>query len=207
VVNTRTEPGSRGLQVSVAQNRPPIQVNATAGKATNLNADKLDGKSEADFYAAGSKVADSSHADLADSATSADAATSAEDANTLDGKDSTEFLGKTEKAADADKLDGLDSSQLPRGFYEVKQIFTQASTANGFAVGHVLCNEGDQVVGGGYSALDETSKVIADSPDFDSGQSGTQSGWVITWKTLDPNTTDDIRVSALCADFGETHNN
>jgi hypothetical protein len=67
VVNTRTEPGSRGLQVSVAQNRPPIQVNATAGKATNLNADKLDGKSEADFYAAGSKVADSELLDGIDS--------------------------------------------------------------------------------------------------------------------------------------------
>ncbi|HET7271342.1 MAG TPA: Ig-like domain-containing protein [Rubrobacter sp.] len=35
---------------------------------TNLNADKLDGKSETGFYAAGSKVADSSHADVAGSA-------------------------------------------------------------------------------------------------------------------------------------------
>ncbi len=68
VVNTKTEPGSRGLQVSEAENKPPIQVNATAGKATNLNADKLDGKEATDFYAAGSKVADSSHADTADQA-------------------------------------------------------------------------------------------------------------------------------------------
>ena len=43
VVNTRPEAGSMGLRVSVAQNRPPVVVNATAGKATNLNADKLDG--------------------------------------------------------------------------------------------------------------------------------------------------------------------
>jgi hypothetical protein len=54
VVNTKTEPGSRGLQINVAENKPPIAVNATAGKAPNLNADELDGKSEADFYAAGS---------------------------------------------------------------------------------------------------------------------------------------------------------
>ena len=49
VVNTRPEAGSRGLQVSVAENRPPILVNATAGKATNLNADQLDGKDSTDF--------------------------------------------------------------------------------------------------------------------------------------------------------------
>src|SRR5215208_3371131 len=106
VVNTETEPGSRGLQINVAENKPPIAVNATAGKATNLNADELDGKSEADFYAAGSKVADSAHADQADSATSA------EDANTLDGKDSTEFLGATQKAADSELLDGIDSTDF-----------------------------------------------------------------------------------------------
>jgi hypothetical protein len=44
-------------------------------------------------------VPDSDHADREDTATSAG------DATTLDGKDSTEFLGKTEKAADSDKLD------------------------------------------------------------------------------------------------------
>ncbi len=38
-----------------------------------------------------------------------DAAT-AVDSDTLDGQDSTAFLGKTEKAADADKLDGKDST-------------------------------------------------------------------------------------------------
>jgi hypothetical protein len=34
------------------------------------------------------------------------------DADTLDGKDSTEFLGATAKAADSELLDGLDSSDL-----------------------------------------------------------------------------------------------
>ena len=51
----------------------PMTVNFS-GKVANLNADQLDGKSEADFYAAGSKVTDSSHAD------------NATNANTLDGK-------------------------------------------------------------------------------------------------------------------------
>jgi hypothetical protein len=44
VANTRTEAGSRALQLGVANNNPPLVVNATAGTATNLSADKLDGK-------------------------------------------------------------------------------------------------------------------------------------------------------------------
>lgn len=44
VTNPRTGAGSRALQLNVAENRPPIQVNATAGKAINLDADELDGK-------------------------------------------------------------------------------------------------------------------------------------------------------------------
>jgi hypothetical protein len=58
------------------------------------DSDKLDGKDSSEFYAQGSKVADSDHADQADSATSAN---SAADADTLDGKDSSEFLGTNQR--------------------------------------------------------------------------------------------------------------
>lgn len=37
------------------------------------------------------------------------------DADTLDGKNSADFLGATAKAADADKVDGMDASQLSDG--------------------------------------------------------------------------------------------
>jgi hypothetical protein len=53
-----------------------------------LNADTVDGKHAEDFYAAGSKVADSSHADQADSAANAQ---NASDSELLDGRDSSEF--------------------------------------------------------------------------------------------------------------------
>jgi hypothetical protein len=49
VINNKTDAGSRGLQVNVAQDKAPILVNSTAGKATNLNADKLDGKDSGEF--------------------------------------------------------------------------------------------------------------------------------------------------------------
>lgn len=45
----------------------------------------------------------------ADYVTHSEIGTGAIDADTLDGKDSTAFLGKTAKAADSDKLDGKDS--------------------------------------------------------------------------------------------------
>ncbi len=66
VVKNPSGGSALGLEVNAGQ--APLTVNADAGKATNLDADKLDGK------------------------------------------DSADFLGKTEKAADADKLDNLESS-------------------------------------------------------------------------------------------------
>ena len=59
------------LKLIVRDGQPPLAVNSS-GKVANLNSDQLDGKSEADFYAAGSKVADSEHADEADHATDSD---------------------------------------------------------------------------------------------------------------------------------------
>jgi hypothetical protein len=40
---------ARGIDINVAPGMPPISVNPDAGKASGLNADKLDGKSEEDF--------------------------------------------------------------------------------------------------------------------------------------------------------------
>jgi hypothetical protein len=46
-----TSTGAQGLGVTVPSGKVPITVNSTAGKATNLNADKLDGKDFAAFNA------------------------------------------------------------------------------------------------------------------------------------------------------------
>ena len=40
---------ARGIDITVAPGQPPITVNPDAGKASGLNADRLDGKSEEDF--------------------------------------------------------------------------------------------------------------------------------------------------------------
>jgi hypothetical protein len=49
VANTAAGIGRRGIDITVPANQSPISVNADAGKASNLNADRLDGKSEEDF--------------------------------------------------------------------------------------------------------------------------------------------------------------
>jgi hypothetical protein len=53
VSNQSTETGSRALQLGVAEGKAPLAVNAMAGTATNLNADELDGKTLAGFWAEG----------------------------------------------------------------------------------------------------------------------------------------------------------
>lgn len=44
IVNPNTGAGARALDLRVAAGKQPLTVNATAGKATNLNADKVDGQ-------------------------------------------------------------------------------------------------------------------------------------------------------------------
>src|SRR5919112_1388348 len=56
VVNNDTAAGSKALQLNVAQGMPPLAVNSTAGKATNLNADKLDGLDSASFVQGGGQA-------------------------------------------------------------------------------------------------------------------------------------------------------
>ena len=52
IQNTNTTGGTsaRGLAITVPSGRPPITVSSTAGKATNLNADKLDGIDSTSFF-------------------------------------------------------------------------------------------------------------------------------------------------------------
>ncbi len=58
VTNTNTSgTGVRGLGITVPTGRAPISVSSGAGKAANLNADKVDGKNAADFLAVNGKAA------------------------------------------------------------------------------------------------------------------------------------------------------
>ena len=69
VTNNNANGGSsaRGLGITVPAGRAPIAVNAGAGKATNLNADMLDGMDASAFLAANGKAADADALDGIDS--------------------------------------------------------------------------------------------------------------------------------------------
>jgi hypothetical protein len=51
VTNTSTAAGAEGIGITVGANKAPIHVNSNAGKATFLNADKLDGINSTGFLA------------------------------------------------------------------------------------------------------------------------------------------------------------
>ena len=88
---------------------------------TNLNADLLAGKSATDFYAVGSKVANSIHADQATDARNA------ADSDELDGKDSGQIgVNGIQQVADASLMDSTDSKSV-----------------------HATCPDGKIAVGGG----------------------------------------------------------
>jgi hypothetical protein len=56
LTNTSTAAGAEGLGITVGANKAPIRVNSTAGKAANLNADKLDGLDSTSFLRSGQPV-------------------------------------------------------------------------------------------------------------------------------------------------------
>jgi hypothetical protein len=95
VSNPSTQAGSRALQLGVSEGKAPLAVNATAGTATNLSADELDGKDSSEFLAADGKAQDAAHADRADSAASAQ---DAQNADKLGGQGPSAFAGFGESA-------------------------------------------------------------------------------------------------------------
>jgi hypothetical protein len=103
------------------------------------------------------------------------------DADTLDGKDSSEFLGKNEKAADSDLLDGLDSS----AFVQVGEDLGGALAGSIYVAdeteGWVLavnnevvasCEAGDVLIGGGHQAEGVLEVNVEDS--YPNGES-----WIV----------------------------
>jgi hypothetical protein len=52
IENSNPASNSRGVNIQVAAGQTPITVNPDAGKASNLNADELDGRDEQDFLSA-----------------------------------------------------------------------------------------------------------------------------------------------------------
>jgi hypothetical protein len=162
IVNRSSTAGSPALRLVVNPKVPPLVVNDAAGKATNLDADKLDGRDSTTFAdAIDGKAKDADKLDGRDSTTFADAIDGkAKDADKLDGRDSTTFANGTNgkansafSADNADKLDGKDSLQFWSG--KLYDVLSGAGTGTSFGNNvysiSASCDAGDALlhVGGG----------------------------------------------------------
>jgi hypothetical protein len=212
-------PGSKGapapaLSLKVAAGNPPLNVNPEAGTAAGLSADELDGKDSGQFLAANGKAKNAFNADFASFAGDAQNAQIAADSNNLDGKDSTSFANGTNgKANNANLLDGKDSSEFVSStigtapnanhldgqdstrFFSGKTYSVENSSLGpgdgGITSRIALCDEGDNVLGGGGGSF-------ADEPILDSFPLGSRSWFVSMRDDFGPS---EIRATALCADF------
>jgi hypothetical protein len=163
------------LQISVEPDRPPLTVNGTAGKALNLNADKLDGYTADDFYYYNEKVNDSARADFAEDSGHADYAERANDSALLNGMNSPQFFTQRTRTylVSTDRADGGGGSTLSV---------------------EATCDPGDKVLsGGGGKVLDASSdELISDAP-------YPPNGWQVVFR--DNGESSHWHVDSLCADF------
>jgi hypothetical protein len=181
------------LSLQVKPGNPPLTVNPDAGKATNLDADKLDGldsgaflgangtatnatnaanadtldhRDSTDFLAANGKAVDSSHADQADQADQATNATNAANADTLDNKDSTAFAAAstgTVYAAQGSAGSPISVGPDQGGFVDVISKNVPAGSYVVSAKAVVLNKDGDGDAFGGCTLMTGGGTVIDQS--------------------------------------------
>jgi len=152
------------LSLRVRPGEPPLTVNADAGTATNLSADKLDGKDSTAFVSAiDGKAPDSDKLDGKDSTEFLGATAKAADSDLLDGRDSTDFLGANAKAADSDKLDGKDSADFaPAGTATAYTARTEQTSIRNDPLDDVVSKT---VPGGSYAINAKAALRNADDDD------------------------------------------
>jgi len=123
-------------------------------------------------------------------------------ADRLDGKDSTEFLGKNEKAADSNLLDGQDStafapantnSFVRNSIYKAESAVSAGTPlGDGTFVKGQACNPGDVLLSGGPANVSPTSDMVESFP-----TPGVTNSWSARIQTN--GLTDNFSVVVLCA--------
>lgn len=156
VVNNHPDANDSALSLSVQTGEAPMRVNSQT-KVANLNADKVDGM----------------------------------DANS--------FLTTNGKAADAETLDGKDSAQFMTAstYFSTSPETTGQNIGNGTGIHHAEwgCDEGDQLLTGGYRWMVNATSVAV----VGSWPSGNR--WLVQWaNTADPNVPFSMQIYVKCAD-------
>ena len=175
LVNNSTGTAATALNLTVASGKPPMKVSAGAGTVTNLDADKVDGKEASDFYAAGSKVADSAHADNA---------TNAANADQLGGKGSNGFVSSSYFVNRV-----VDNSATT--YTEAQVLCDEGDLVLGGGYNGLDANEGTVV----SSTPSRTGM----------GDGTVRDNWYIVWKNASPGVDSNVIVQVFCADLGAAH--
>lgn len=138
------------LSLQVQPGRPPMQVNSTE-KVAQLNADSLDGL------------------------------------------DQDAFLRKSGKATDADTLDRKDSSDFLSSTIYVRTIVsTGTGGANQLSLVSLSCADGDILLSGGYTSVDEGTHVTRSLP-------SDRRTWHVEWRN--DATADSVGTQIVCIDM------
>ncbi len=114
-------------------------------------------------------------------------------ADSLDGLDQDAFLRKTGKATDADTLDRKDSSDfLSATTYGRNTVSTGTGGANQLSLVSLSCADGDILLSGGYTAVDEGTHVTRSLP-------SDRRTWQVEWRN--DATADTVGAQILCIDM------
>ena len=133
-------------------------------------------------------------------------------ADKLDGKHSTEFLGVTAKAADSlhadqatdsDTLDGKDSQDFMTGHYYIRTADSgpfNPGTPNSFGAQQADCDPNDVALSGGYDDVDQGTHVFRNRFIVSVSQQGEERPftWNVAWEN--DSSPDTIKVWTLCLD-------
>jgi hypothetical protein len=170
--NNSTNANATALNLQVEAGKAPMKVNSET-KVANLNADKLDGLDSGAFLGVTAKATDSLHADQATNAT---------DSDTLDGKDSHDFM---------------------TGHYYIRTANSgpfNPGTANGIGAQQADCDPNDLALSGGYDDVDQGTHVFRNRFIVSVSQQGEERPftWNVGW--VNDSSPDTIKVWALCLD-------
>jgi|FLYL01.1.fsa_nt_gi hypothetical protein len=98
------------------------------------------------------------------------------DADKVDGKDASDFLGKTQKAADADKLDGKDASDLETFVASSQSDWIEGSAPSVAPTGSEVLQTTVTAPASGFILVTYTASMEI---------AGGNGEWATTWVTLD----------------------
>lgn len=181
--NNSTDESATALDLQVEPGNAPLTVNEDAGKATNLDADKVDGKDSTELVGQQGPKGDKGDP----------------------GPQGPEGpQGPPGSGGDADTLDGLDSTAFFSGNTYQDQILQEGPGGGQLLELEVGCDPGDRILTGGGGPFEDPAE---DELRFSDLASEPDQIWSVVIKDNGGDDNDLQVARVICADFEEPHQN